>query len=124
MGPPCHPGPRACSAAAPSQITVISVMAGAGRGTRAGLVQACANGSMWRPFGTAVSLSGSQSQPITSWAPTTGFGGMVCFSADAAKALFDLDLAEVHDRFLCARDALGPQWQPLLDDLICTADDI
>ena len=89
----------------------------------AGLVQACANGPTWRPFGTALTLSGSQSRPTTSWAPTTGFGGMVCFAADAAKALFDLDLATVHDRFLVARAAFGPQWQTFLDDLICSADD-
>ena len=89
----------------------------------AGLVEASASGTLWRPFGTPLTLSGSQSRPTTSWAPTTGFGGMVCFAADAAKALFDVDPAALHDRFLCARAALGPQWRPLLDALLCTADD-
>ncbi|WP_321934702.1 AraC family transcriptional regulator [Paraburkholderia sp. J8-2] len=89
----------------------------------AGLVESTANGPLWRPFGTAITLSGSQSQPTTSWAPTAGFGGMVCFNADAAKALFDLDLAAVHDRFLCARETLGREWLALLDALLCTAED-
>ncbi|CAG9275011.1 Transcriptional regulator, AraC family [Paraburkholderia unamae] len=89
----------------------------------AGLVEAGASGPLWRPFGTACTLSGSQSRPTTSWAPTTGSGGMVCLNADAAKALFELDLAQVHDRFLCASDVLGPAWWPLLDALPGTADD-
>jgi hypothetical protein len=87
-------------------------------GLDAGLVEPTANGPRWRPFGTSATLSGSQSQPTTSWAPTTGRGGMVCLSADAARALFDLDLATVHDRFACAWACLGEAWWPLLQALL------
>jgi hypothetical protein len=84
----------------------------------AGLVERSARGPLWRPFGTAVTLSGSQSSPTTSWAPTTGRGGMVCFAADVAKALFGLDLSAVHDRFPCARELLGKAWLPFIEALL------
>ncbi|WP_186426057.1 helix-turn-helix domain-containing protein [Cupriavidus metallidurans] len=82
-----------------------------------GLVERSSNGPLWRPIGATVTVSGSQSSPLTSWAPTTGRGGMVCFTADAAKALFDLDLTAIHDRFRCAREVLGDGWRPLIESL-------
>jgi len=88
-----------------------------------GLVEQSPHGPTWRPFGTAVTLSGSQSAPLTSWAPTTGRGGMVCFTADVAKALFALDLASIHNRFFRARDLLGTPWLPLIDALLRTNND-
>jgi AraC-like DNA-binding protein len=84
----------------------------------AGLVERTAGGSQWRPFGTAVTLSGSQSSPTTSWSQNAGRGGMICFAADAAKALFALDLSALHDRFLCARDLLGEPWLPFINALL------
>ncbi|MBN3820719.1 AraC family transcriptional regulator [Paraburkholderia sp. Se-20369] len=88
-----------------------------------GLVERTADGSRWRPFGAAVMLSGSLSTPLTSWAPTTGSGGMVCFSADAARALFGVDLAAIHDCFIDAYAVLGHAWHPLLDALADADDD-
>ncbi|MFZ2988216.1 helix-turn-helix domain-containing protein [Ideonella sp.] len=77
----------------------------------------------WRPFGCQVTLSGSQSQPVTSWAPTTGRGGMVCLTSDAARALFGIDPAVALDRFLPASSALGAEWQPLCQALARAPDD-
>lgn len=87
-----------------------------------GLVEQAAGGPLWRPFGTAVVLSGSQSRPTVSWAPTTGHAGMVCFTADGAKALFGLDLGAVHDRFIDAHAVLGAAWRPFLEALSRTDD--
>lgn len=89
-------------------------------GMDAGLVDARRG---WRPFGANVAVSGSQSGPLTTWAPTTGRGYMACFAPDAARALFGLDLAAVQDRFVPARDVLGAEWQPLLDALLSAAGD-
>ncbi|MGZ2747816.1 helix-turn-helix domain-containing protein [Burkholderia stagnalis] len=88
-----------------------------------GLVERTALGPRWQPFGAPVMLSGSQSAPLTSWAPTTGSGGMACFNADAARALFGVDLAAIHDRFFDARALLGDAWRPLLDALADADDD-
>jgi len=88
------------------------------QGLDAGLVEDTANRPRWRAFGTSVTISGSQSQPTTSWAPTTGRGGMVCLSADAARSLFGLDLSTIHDRFVCAWERLGEAWWPLLQALL------
>ncbi|MFM2058919.1 MAG: hypothetical protein RLY71_3304, partial [Pseudomonadota bacterium] len=57
-----------------------------------GLIERSASGARWQPFGAAVVLSGSQSRPVTSWAPSAGRGVMVCFTADVARSLFDLDV--------------------------------
>lgn len=89
----------------------------------AGLVEATPNGPLWRPFGAALILSGSQSSPSASWAPTTGHGGMLCFTADAAQALLGVELSAVHDRFLSASDLLGDAWRPFLDALLNADDD-
>ncbi|MGU7768921.1 helix-turn-helix domain-containing protein [Burkholderia sp. MR1-5-21] len=93
------------------------------RGFDVGLVDGTADGPRWRPFGAAVTLSGSQSRPLTSWAPTTGRGGMACFTADAAHALFGVALPAVHDRIVDAREVLGGAWRPLLDALPAADDD-
>lgn len=89
----------------------------------AGLVETTSNGPLWRPFGAALILSGSQSSPSASWAPATGQGGMLCFTADAAQALLGVELSTVHDRFLPASDLLGDAWRPFLDALLNADDD-
>ncbi len=85
------------------------------RGHDVGRVERGPDGSVWRPFGTSVTVSGSQFRPTVSWAPATGHGGMACFTADIARALFDLDLADIHDRFVAADEVLGDAWRPLID---------
>lgn len=92
-------------------------------GLDAGLVHDTADGPVWRPFGARVVLSGSQSQPITSWAPTTGRGYMACFTADVAQALFGIELAAIHDRFVPAHAVLDAGWAPLFDALLGAPDD-
>jgi len=92
-------------------------------GLDAGLVRDTADGPVWQPFGARIVLSGSQSQPITCWAPTTGRGYMACFPADVAQALFGIELGTIHDRFVPARDVLDASWTPLLDALLLAPDD-
>jgi len=82
-------------------------------GVDAGLVLRSPDGPRWERFGARVVISGTQSQPTVSWAPTTGRGYMACFTADAARALFDLDLAAIQDRFVPAERAVGAHWAPL-----------
>lgn len=89
----------------------------------AGLVGHGANGPAWRPFGASVIISGSQSHPAVSWAPTTGRGCMACFTADVAQALFDVNLAVINDRFLPAQQVLSRKWSSLWDALLRTDDD-
>lgn len=93
------------------------------QGMDAGLVERSADGPTWQPFGADLVLSGSQSRPIVSWAPTTGRGGMVCFTADVARTLFGIDPAAIHDRFVPAHEALGAAWEPLLQALRNAPDD-
>ncbi len=93
------------------------------QGVDAGRVERTESGPQWRPFGSAVVLSGSQSQPVATWAPTTGRGGMVCFTADIAQTVFGVDMAAAADRFVDAYAALGATWRPLLDALLGTEDD-
>lgn len=88
-----------------------------------GLVERSAGGPRWRPFGAAVVLSGSQSRPVTSWAPSAGRGVMVCFTADVARTLFELDVGLLHDRFVAAHEVLATTWWPLLDALLAAPDD-
>ncbi|MTW04710.1 helix-turn-helix domain-containing protein [Pseudoduganella ginsengisoli] len=88
-----------------------------------GLVQDTAAGPQWEPFASPVMLSGSQSKPLASWAPTTGRGAMACFPADVAHALFGVDLATLHDRFVPAEDVLDSSWAPLLNGLLQARDD-
>lgn len=93
------------------------------QGLDAGLVESTGNGPRWQSFGASVVISGSQSQPTVSWAPTTGRGGMVCFTADVAQTLLGIDLAAVHDRFVPAHAMLGAAWRPFLDALRDAPDD-
>lgn len=93
------------------------------QGLDAGLVEGTGNGPQWQPFGASVVLSGSQSRPVVSWVPTTGRGGMVCFTADVAQTLLGIDLAAVHDRFVPAHEVLGAAWRPFLDALRAAPDD-
>ena len=93
------------------------------QGVDAGLVERAEGGPQWRPFGAAVVLSGSQSQPVVTWAPTAGRGGMICLTADIAQTLFGVDMTAAADRFVDAYAALGPTWRPLLDALLNTEDD-
>jgi AraC-like DNA-binding protein len=93
------------------------------QGVEAGLVERAGDGPRWRPFGAAAVLSGSQSQPTVSWTSTGGWGGMICFTADAAQALFGIDWSLIHDRFIPAEAVLGAAWQPLLQSLVEAADD-
>lgn len=93
------------------------------QGLDAGLVESTGSGPPWQPFGASVVISGSQSRPTVSWAPTTGRGGMVCFTADVAQTLLGIDLAAVHDRFVAAHEVLGAAWHPFLDALLKAPDD-
>ncbi|VXC76307.1 AraC family transcriptional regulator [Massilia sp. 9I] len=77
----------------------------------------------WHPFGARVTISGSHSHSLVTWAPTTGRGYMACFLPDAAQALFGIDLAAVQDRFVPADTVLGADWQPLFDALLAAPDD-
>ncbi|NEX62200.1 helix-turn-helix transcriptional regulator [Noviherbaspirillum sp. 17J57-3] len=88
----------------------------------AGMVERGKDGGSWQPFGARVVISGSQSCPTTSWAPSTGRGYMACFSADAARALFDLDLAAIQDRFVPADQVTSDRWAPLWQELLASAD--
>lgn len=86
------------------------------RGLDPGLVRP---GPVWQPFGASVVISGSQSHPTVSWAPTTGRGFMACFNADAAHALFGVDLGAIQDRIVpvgqVISDAFSPLWHALLE---------
>jgi AraC-like DNA-binding protein len=88
------------------------------RGAEVGLVAPGQHGPAWTPFGASVVVSGTQSQPTVSWAPAAGRGHVACFTADAAQALFGLDLAAIQDRFLPAGEAIGPEFAALWDALL------
>lgn len=79
-------------------------------------------GPAWTPFGAPVVVSGTQSHPTVSWSPATGRGHVACFTADAAQALFGLDLAAVQDRFVPASEAIGPEFAPLWEALLASDD--
>jgi AraC-like DNA-binding protein len=88
----------------------------------AGLVERSKNGPCWQPFGAPVVISGSQSRPTVSWAPGTGCGYIACFNADAAQALFELDLASIQDRFLPVGQVISDKWAPLWHALLSSRD--
>lgn len=92
------------------------------RGMEAGLIEQGDHGPGWRAFGASVVVSGTMSRPTVSWAPTTGSGYMACFNADAAHALFEIDLAAVQDRFVPVDQAIGPRFAPLWDALLASGD--
>lgn len=89
------------------------------RGAEVGLVE---EGPSWSPFGAQVVVSGTQSHPSVSWAPTGGYGHVLCFNADAAQALFGLDLAAIQDRFVPVGEAIGPEFTPLWNALLGSSD--
>ncbi|WLI89311.1 helix-turn-helix domain-containing protein [Massilia sp. R2A-15] len=93
------------------------------RGLDVGLIARGEHGHVWQAFGAPVVISGTQSHPCVSWAPTTGAGYMACFNADAAQALFGLDLAAIQDRFVPAGKVIGDEFAPLWDALHASADD-
>jgi AraC-like DNA-binding protein len=80
------------------------------------------HGPEWQSFGAHCVVSGTQAHPSTSWAPTTGHGCMAFFRADAAQALFGLDLGRIQDRFVPAADVMDASWAPLWDALRASAD--
>lgn len=82
-----------------------------------GHIQVDEQGSSWQPFSTAVMLSGSQSQPLVSWAPHTGRGGIICFTLEMARKIFQIEPILFHDRFVSAYEALVPSWWPFLEAL-------
>lgn len=49
---------------------------------------------------------------------------MVCFTADVGRALFGLEPALLHDRFVAARDVLGAEWRPFFKALRKAEDDV
>lgn len=57
-----------------------------------------------------------------SWTPTPGRGYMACFTADAAQALFDVDMTAIQNRFVPAAQALDARFAPLLDALLASRD--
>lgn len=88
-----------------------------------GKVESGPCGPAWSPFGAAVLLSGSQSRPVVSWAPSAGRGYMACFPADVARSLFGIDLAAIHDRFVGVRTLGAGWWAPLSEALLAAGDD-
>jgi AraC-like DNA-binding protein len=77
----------------------------------------------WQRLDPTVVVSGSQSHPTLSWAPSSGRGGMLCFTADVARALFGLDPAALIDRFVPAREVLPRSLWPLCQALAAATDD-
>ncbi len=92
------------------------------RGMESGLVGRCDNPPDWQRFGAEVVVSGGWSHPTVSWAPSTGSGCIACFDADAAKALFGLDLAAVQDRFVPVTAAISQDFAPLWRALLASDD--
>lgn len=76
----------------------------------------------WQSFGASVVISGTQSSPLVTWTPAPGRGYMACFTADAAQALFDADLAAIQNRFVPVAQVLGEKWAPLWQDLLASDD--
>ncbi|CAN0626967.1 AraC family transcriptional regulator [Burkholderia multivorans] len=89
----------------------------------AGRIEQTDRGPEWRPFNSAIVLSGSHSYPATCWSPTGGRVGMICFGADAAQALFQIDLSVIQDMIVDAREFLGSAWQALFEALLASDSD-
>jgi AraC-like DNA-binding protein len=85
-----------------------------------GLVTQGPRGPAWEPFASRVMVSGTHAHPSVSWAPTTGIGYVACFNADAAQALFGLDLAAIQDRFVPADHVIGREFVPLWEALLAS----
>ncbi|QOL49680.1 AraC family transcriptional regulator [Massilia litorea] len=92
------------------------------RDAEVGLVTPGPHGPAWAPFGASVVVSGTQAHPTVSWSPTTGRGHVACFTADAAQALFGLDLAAIQDRFAPVGEVIGPEFAALWDALLASED--
>jgi AraC-like DNA-binding protein len=88
-----------------------------------GLFEVCDGKPRWRPFEASVIVSGSQSKSTVSWAPTTGRACMMSFTADVARTLLKLDVAEVQDRYVPAHEVLGREFWPLMSALLEASDD-
>jgi AraC-like DNA-binding protein len=91
-------------------------------GGTGGMMARDGNGPRWTPFGAPVMVCGTQSHPLTTRASDGGRGYIACFAADAARALFELDLAAIQDRFQPVDEAVGPQWRALWNDLLASAE--
>ncbi|WP_322049914.1 helix-turn-helix domain-containing protein [Paraburkholderia bannensis] len=89
----------------------------------AGRIEQTDGGPEWRPFNSAVLISGTHSHPTTCWAPTSGRAGMVCFDAYAAQALFQVDLGVIQDVIVDARELLDSTWHALFDALAASDSD-
>jgi AraC-like DNA-binding protein len=92
------------------------------RGADVGLVERGEKSHRWQPFGARVVISGTQSHPAVSWTPAAGCGYIACFNADAAQALFELDLAIIQDRFVPVDQVIGDQFAPLWNALLASED--
>lgn len=93
------------------------------QGVDVGVIESGPNAATWRPFDCAFTLSGSQSGPMASWARNSGRAGMICFEADAARALFGIDLSVIQDTVVPAEPLMGPAWRPFLDAFLATQTD-
>ncbi|MBN3801871.1 AraC family transcriptional regulator [Paraburkholderia sp. Ac-20336] len=89
----------------------------------AGRIEQTDSGLIWRPFNSALVLSGSHSYPSTCWAQTSGRAGMICFEAHAAQALFDIELSAIQDVIVDAKALLGDEWHALFDELLASDSD-
>lgn len=80
-------------------------------------------GVAWQRYGAHMMLSGSHAHPTIAWARGSGRAGMICFHAQAAQALFQLNLVEVQDASVDAQAALGDSWRDCFDDLVSAQTD-
>ncbi|MFQ1064736.1 helix-turn-helix domain-containing protein [Bordetella trematum] len=92
-------------------------------GADAGRIISNAQRVEWQRYGAGLILSGSHARPTVSWAQGGGRAGMICFHAQAAQTLFQLDLAAVQDASVDARAALGDSWRDCLDALAAAQTD-
>lgn len=76
----------------------------------------------WQPFGAQVVISGTWSAPTASWSPGTGRGYIACFTADAAQALFEVEMAAIQNRCVPAEKVLGARFAPLWEALLTSRD--
>ncbi len=78
---------------------------------------------LWTRFDQDVVISGSQSKPTVYWSTHNGRGGMMYFTINAAKELFNIDVTTIQDRSVCARQLLGASWFAMFDQLVEARDD-
>ncbi len=88
-----------------------------------GLLEQQSSGPVWHPFSGPIVLSGSQSEPRTSWTTGSGRGYMACFPADAARLLFGIELAAFHDRIIPLQQLTAGEWPTLAQALLSAPDD-